>query len=571
MNRKNLTLLVAIVIVLTAVTGTLAYLLLQPSKTSYRYASAQSAPIQETVRATGQIKPAQNVDMSFELSGRIAKVNYKVGDQVKVGDILMELDNSLQAATVDQARAMLLQKQAGATQPQIDIYKAAADAAKADISKTITDTAESVNIAQAALDTAENNLKLASGGDSSQIVSQAYESAETAMQATLPKLDDALTQADSMIGVDNSASVINFQNQLSALDPSKLAISKTKYTTVKQEILNNRNTISALNLESSHTDIDSALLNELTVLSDTSDLLSSVSDVLNTTLTGSNLTSATLSGMKTVIQTTRTGIVAQSSALVAYKQATSNAKNSLDTVNIAYNKATEDLTNAKSSAASAIKLKQLVYAQAQANLQNISQPTRSVDLAPLRAALESASAAYAKTQLHSPLAGIISHEDGKAGAIVIPNIPVVSVMDQHGYQLEIYVSGPDVAKIKIGDKANATLDAYGSDTIFPASVIKIDPATSQAGYKVTLQFANDDVRLKPDMAASATIITQDKPTAVIIPGLSVIQRNGEYFVLVKNNSSQPQERQVQVGIKDTTNWEITSGLQAGEQVVNFGK
>jgi len=575
MTKKSIFLIVGGAAVMCGVVGLTYWLLLKPTPVKYQYVSAEKRNVRETIKASGSIKPSQSVDLSFERSGRVSRVYVKIGDTVKAGQTLMQLDNSIEGAQVNQARALLNQRQAGTSQTEIEIYQASADAAKADLEKTKTDTAALVTTAQAALDAAQNNLKLASAGDS-EIVDQAYENAVAALQSSLPKLSDALTQADQILAVDNTTANVGFKNQVSALDTSRLTVATMAYIDTKSAIDAAQTSASLLTTDSPHADIDAAIPVMQNALLKCSQMLSDTSDVLNSTVSGNALLQATLNGMKSTIQLTRSGIVAQNNAVNQSKQGISNAKNSLASYTIAYNKAKQDLVNAQNSATGAVKIKQAAYEQAQANLNNKTAPVRYVDVAPLRASLNAAAVSYSKTLLKAPFDGVISKQDGKVGAIILPNVPVTSVIDEHTYQLELIVAETDLSKIKVGQTADVTLDAYGSDAVFPATVVKVDPteitANGMSGYKTTLQFAKPDDRIKEGMTANATIVVQEKSDAVVVPERSVVQNSGEYFVMAKGDQDKPVQKKVLVGIKGADGWwEITSGLQPGDQLVNFGQ
>ena len=78
--------------------------------------------------------------------------------------------------------------------------------------------------------------------------------------------------------------------------------------------------------------------------------------------------------------------------------------------------------------------------------------------------------------------------------VVTPGVPMLSLTNNGGLKIETNVSEADVAKVKDGDTANVTLDAYGTGTIFPATVATIDSAETTVNgtpaYKVTLYFTN---------------------------------------------------------------------------------
>lgn len=575
MNRKQLIIFILVSILLLGGTGAAAFFLYGEKPSEQKFIAAEARHITETVHTNGTVEAAQNVDLSFERSGRVARVNVNVGDRVKAGQVLVELENAAEGAQVQQALALLNQKKAGATASEIAFYQAAADAAQADIEKTKADTSAAVAVAQAALDTAENNLKLANGGEDSQVVSQAYDSALATLQASLPKLDDALAQADMILGIDNSAANAAWKSQLSVTDSGKLMAANSLYQEAKTQIRSAHASVDPLLPAAAHMSIDLAAVTTQTALGKTAQLLQGVSDVLNATVSGGALSAADLSVKSSTIQSERTAIAAQNTAVVSAIQSVANAKNSLQTYTIAYNQALTNLQNARHSADSLVKLKQSAYDQAQANLNTKSQPVREVDLAPLRAAVNAASVTFAKTRLIAPIDGVISKQDAKVGAIMSPNAPITSVINEGAFQLKTQVSETDISKITIGNHADVTLDAYGSAVTFSATVVNTEPAISSvngvSGYKTTMQFDEADERIKPGLTGNATIKTAEADAPVSVPDRSVIRQGGIFSVLVRDESGRLVTKTVTIGLHGDDGWdEITSGLQSGDAMVDFG-
>ncbi len=67
----------------------------------------------------------------------------------------------------------------------------------------------------------------------------------------------------------------------------------------------------------------------------------------------------------------------------------------------------------------------------------------------------------------------------------------------------------------------------------------------------------------PAIELSSTSSTKD--VAVLVPNSAIIHRDGKTYVQVKNGTG-AEEREVTVGIKDSINTEVISGLSAGEEV-----
>jgi len=61
----------------------------------------------EISEISGKVIPAQEIDLSFELTGKVSKINVDTGDIVSEGDILIELDNSEVSGELNEVLANL--------------------------------------------------------------------------------------------------------------------------------------------------------------------------------------------------------------------------------------------------------------------------------------------------------------------------------------------------------------------------------------------------------------------------------------------------------------------------------
>lgn len=180
--------------------------------------------------------------------------------------------------------------------------------------------------------------------------------------------------------------------------------------------------------------------------------------------------------------------------------------------------------------------------------------------------------------LTTPFDGVITKFDLQIGQMVTANIPVASLISNNQYQIETLISEIDIAKIKIGNKAKITLDAYGPSKIFEAQVVHVDPAATLVEgvptYKAKLQFINvDNKEVKAGMSANIDIITQEKENVLIIPRRAVISKNDEKIVRVWHKDTKTiEERKVQTGITgENAMIEILEGLSEGETIIVSGK
>ncbi|MGH2460925.1 MAG: biotin/lipoyl-binding protein, partial [Chloroflexota bacterium] len=161
---------------------------------------AFTGPISEVASYTGNVQPADTVNVVPQISGRVVKLNVDVGSQVKTGDVIAELDTTTLNAQVAQAQAgvdsaqvKLQQIQAGARPEAIDAANANAQSAEAKLQVIQNGPrSETVAEAKAALDTAKAKLAVIQQGARPENVAQAKANLDAA-QAKLKQLTDGPT------------------------------------------------------------------------------------------------------------------------------------------------------------------------------------------------------------------------------------------------------------------------------------------------------------------------------------------------------------------------------------------
>ncbi|MDH2432730.1 efflux RND transporter periplasmic adaptor subunit [Pokkaliibacter sp. MBI-7] len=70
-------------------------------------ATVQRGDLENLVTATGALQPRDYVDVGAQVSGQLTTIHVEVGDQVKEGDLLAEIDPTVLQARVDSSRAQL--------------------------------------------------------------------------------------------------------------------------------------------------------------------------------------------------------------------------------------------------------------------------------------------------------------------------------------------------------------------------------------------------------------------------------------------------------------------------------
>ncbi|MDE1944355.1 MAG: efflux RND transporter periplasmic adaptor subunit [Patescibacteria group bacterium] len=226
---------------------------------------------------------------------------------------------------------------------------------------------------------------------------------------------------------------------------------------------------------------------------------------------------------------------------------------------------------AAAAAALAAAASTLTIKSTAASAEDIAAASAAVDAA--QAAVAAAEATLGGTVLVAPVAGTITVQDANLGQTVVPGSPLVSMIADGKYQAVAQVAETDIAKVKVGDVATASLDAYPG-AAFTGRVTTVDPAASVAGgvssYGVTITFDADDTRLAAGLPANLSIVTNEKPEVLSVPVSAVITDGSQAFVYVKGPSG-PVKTPVTTGIRSAAGAvEISSGLTEGERVLAYG-
>jgi RND family efflux transporter MFP subunit len=177
-----------------------------------------------------------------------------------------------------------------------------------------------------------------------------------------------------------------------------------------------------------------------------------------------------------------------------------------------------------------------------------------------------------KTTLVSPLDGIVTEVKIGIGEIALPNTPVISVISRSKFEIEAKVAEADVAKLKVGNLARVTLDAYGEEVVLEARLVSISPAATLIEgvptYKSIFQFTSEDSRLKAGFTANIDIETSKRLNVVVIPERAVISKDGEKVARVLDEKGTVREVNVKTGLRGSDgNLEVIEGIREGEKVI----
>ncbi len=175
------------------------------------------------------------------------------------------------------------------------------------------------------------------------------------------------------------------------------------------------------------------------------------------------------------------------------------------------------------------------------------------------------------TSIRAPISGVVASRYIKTGNMVNLNQPVFKVVDFDPLIAVIFVPENDIHKIKLGQKAEISLDATNG-TAYHGSVWRISPIVDpESGtVKVTVAVKDEYAALKPGMFARVKIIYDTHQNSLLIPKHAVLSEDGTETVFVIKDSMAIRHT-VRTGYSNDHYFEILSGLSSGDQVVVVGQ
>ena len=555
-------------------------LLGQSTAVTYQSATVSKGPVAETVTATGPVAAAQTLPLSFKSSGKLADLKVSVGQTVKKGDVLAQIDPTDLQAALDQAKANLQQAEAafakaqqGATPEQIEAaqvalknaQQAAADAASS-AAATQASAAKDVEAAQASAATSPNGLKAA---------------------------QDALAAAQDQAAKKIAADQVAVDNAQKALDAAKALVATTP-AILKQQ------------LEKAKDDLWAAQINRDTACSrgggGPCDVAKATVAGLETAVNNFNATAAqtqkqndqTVQQAQNALETAKAALTSdQAAQAAAIKTAEHNVKAAEAAVNTAQTSIAQAQAKAASTAQSARQTANTAAAQvktAEASLATTSAPPTKADVDAAAAAVANAQVAVKTAQnnldgatLTAPIDGAVTAISGTVGQWITGGAVTTNATSATGgiitlatlddLQVTANVNEADVGKVKLHDPVSFTIAAFPGKT-FAGEVTQIQPTGVTTSNVVTYAITSSiksvhGETLYPGMTATVTVTTAEQKDAVVVPNsaLAFAKTQGENQAVMVLQNGKPIPTKVTTGLSDGTNTAVTSGLQEGQVVM----
>ena len=519
-------------------------------------APVTTGKVTATLSFSGTITASQQTVLVPKVAGRIEKIFVDVGDQVKAGQTLVQLDHGTLDAAVKQAEANVMSAQArlstvlaGARSEDVGIARAQLDSARARLGALEAGgRAEDIAAAQAAAQSAQARLKQVQDGSrdadikASEQTVQAAQATFNAAVSTYNKLktpnQDELAAAKAL--VDKTQAV--------------LGVAQSAYDKVgwRPDIAGRPE---AITLQTATADYQSAVATLRLRQSPREEDLAAAQKQIDSARAQLDATKARLDQLKT--GATPEDLQIATSTLIQAQQTLAKARNPSTEQDIEVQR-------------QAVKQAEQTYALRQQPFTDPDVQTARAALAQVQAALELAKVNALEGSITAPYDGIIIARPLAEGALSNAATGALTIASA---QTEVILSVDEgrIGQIKVGLPVTFEATAYPGQ-VFLGKVIAIAPTADARTrtFPVRIRAEPLDPRLLPGMFAEVKIVIAEKNNVVVVPKNSVLQKGGRNvaFIVVDGRAKQID---VTAGLSDEVSVEVPEGIKAGDMVVTAGQ
>ena len=177
--------------------------------------------------------------------------------------------------------------------------------------------------------------------------------------------------------------------------------------------------------------------------------------------------------------------------------------------------------------------------------------------------------------IYATVSGTVSEVMAAQGDYVNQGQPIVKLSNLNSVWAEFDAYESQIAQFKVGQKIKITTNAYPNKE-FEGTISFIDPILNNATRTVTVRatLPNRDNLFKPGMFVTAKVkgATQTMENTLTVPASAVLWTGERSLVYVKTNPNEPvfEMREVTLGNRTGETYQVSTGLNSGEEIVTNG-
>ncbi len=348
---------------------------------------------------------------------------------------------------------------------------------------------------------------------------------------TYKEVGDNVTSGETLFTIDSSDIEMSIQQAQAQVDAANVAVKSAE---------NAKNSITGAQYEQSLLSLESSIEN------------------LETSLTTAN---DALNFAKTTYDNAKILYDAGAMSKVEYDQA-----------ELSYNNANAQVTQLESQ----LNQAKQSYELTKNNL--VAESTDSANLAieQANAQVSTANIALQNAQKNleyvaptSPISGVISAKNVMTGQFTQTGTVAYTISNIDTVVATINVSENIINDLSVGDTVDLSISSIGET--LQGTISEINPVANQTStYPVKINISNPNHTIKPGMFCEVTIETDSSNNTISIPREALLNNMDTKYVYIVEDSKAI-IREVETGLDNGQEIEITSGLNVGDQVIVEGQ
>lgn len=196
------------------------------------------------------------------------------------------------------------------------------------------------------------------------------------------------------------------------------------------------------------------------------------------------------------------------------------------------------------------------------------------DIDRIEAQLEALHTDMDKTQIKSPIDGIVLEKYVEDERVMMGGSPIMKVGDLGTIEIECDILSEEVVQIEVGDPVEISGKALGDEIVmgnvkrvYPSGFMKISAlGIEQQRVRTIIEFDNSESDLRPGTSVDVRVITEESVDTIAVPERSVFRHENGWAVFVVDGSH-AKLTPVELGLKNDDWAEIVGGLELEETIV----
>jgi multidrug efflux pump subunit AcrA (membrane-fusion protein) len=175
------------------------------------------------------------------------------------------------------------------------------------------------------------------------------------------------------------------------------------------------------------------------------------------------------------------------------------------------------------------------------------------------------------SEIHSPIAGVVTDRPLFAGETAVAGAPLLTVMDISSLLVKVHLTQPQAQRVRVGGTASVTVPGVAEPASGELTLISpaLDPGSTTV--EVWVLVSNPDGKFKPGTPVHISIAGKSVLNALVVPTESLVTTPaGKKAVMVVGADQLAHLKEVSTGAEDSGLVQIFNGISAGDQVITKG-